>query len=77
MYNSEKCISFTSVYELLNGSFSWLLCLLHTNMSSLSLGMVSAQGYCKYGFLFISIYLEVFKLYTFSDIIVSNTEILE
>lgn len=39
--------------------------------------MVSAQGYCKYGFLFISIYLEVFKLYTLSDIIVSNTEILE
>lgn len=52
----KKCVSFTSVHELLNRSFYWLLCLLHTNMSSLSLGMVSAQGYCKYGFLFISIY---------------------
>lgn len=72
----KKCISFTSVHELLNHSFYWLLCLLHTNMSSLSLGMVSAQGYCKYGFLFISLYWAILLIYILSAIIVDGIKIL-
>lgn len=39
----KKCIALTvDVHELLNSFFSWLLFLLRTNMSSLSLGM----GFC-------------------------------
>lgn len=72
----KKCITFTSVHELLNRSFYWLLCLLHTNMSSLSLGMVSAQkaivSMASYSFLYIE---QSFYLYTFSSIIVDGIEI--
>lgn len=72
----KKCITFTSVHGLLNRSFYWLLCLLHTNMSSLSLGMVSAQkaivSMAFYSFLYIE---QIFYLCTFSSIIIYGIEI--
>lgn len=72
----KKCIIFAYVHELLNHSFSWLLCLLHTNMSSLSFGMVSAQKAIVSMASYLFLYIEQIYLYTFSSIIVDGIEII-